>query len=69
MKPKEDPEDRKARLRERRLTDIERARALQENAADLTSELRAIYGLRKNIPATPAQPAMPAQGRRPTAPR
>jgi len=45
-KPKEDPEDKKARLRERRLSQLERQDATQNNAAGLTSDLSAVYGLR-----------------------
>jgi hypothetical protein len=45
-RPKEDPEDRKARLRERRLTEIDRTQNAEKTAAGLTSDLRAVYGLR-----------------------
>lgn len=44
--PKENPEDRKARLRERRISEIERSTATQNTAGDLTADLRAVYGLR-----------------------
>lgn len=43
-KPKEDPEDKRARLRERRLSEIDRRAASEQNAAGLTSDIRAIYG-------------------------
>lgn len=43
-KPKEDPADKKARLRERRLSEIDRKTASEENAAGLTADLRGIYG-------------------------
>ena len=46
MGPSEDPQDKAARLRERRISELERMRASQENAAGLTSDIRAIYGLR-----------------------
>jgi hypothetical protein len=44
--PKEDPEDKAARLRERRITDVERSEATQRNAAGMTSDLATIYGLK-----------------------
>lgn len=46
MKPKEDPEDKAARLRERRLSLLERNASTQESAKGLTSDLRAVYGLK-----------------------
>jgi|GEM_PF-5736452 len=46
MKPKEDPKDKAARLRERRITDVERQKATEQAAGGLTSDLRAVYGLR-----------------------
>jgi hypothetical protein len=65
--PKENPEDRKARLRERRIAGIERDTATQKTAADLTSDLRSIYGFRgiplmfgsMGAPAKPTRPPMP----------
>jgi len=45
-KPKEDPADKAARLRERRVSELERAAAAQKQAAGLSSDLRAVYGLR-----------------------
>lgn len=45
-KPKEDPKDKAARLRERRITDIERGQTAQESASSLTTDLRAIYGMK-----------------------
>lgn len=44
--PRENPADKQARQRERRLSSMERSRATQDNAAGLTSDLRAVYGLR-----------------------
>lgn len=44
--PKEDPEDKKARLRERRMSELERARISQKNAFGMTSDLASVYGLR-----------------------
>ena len=44
--PKEDPQDKAARLRERRMATLERDRATQQTAGDLTADLRAVYGLR-----------------------
>ena len=46
MKPKEDPADKAARLRERRMTEIERTSATENNAGGLTSDLRAVYGMK-----------------------
>lgn len=46
-KPKgESPEDQAARLRERRISSIERDRASQMTAKDLTSDLKSVYGFR-----------------------
>jgi len=44
--PKEDPQDKAARLRERRISQMERDSATQRTAGDLTSDLRSVYGLR-----------------------
>lgn len=46
MQPKESREDRDARRRERRLSEIDQTKSAQEQAAGLTTDLRAIYGLR-----------------------
>ena len=43
-KPKEDPADKAARLRERRMTELERGVSAQDNAAGATTDIRAIYG-------------------------
>jgi hypothetical protein len=44
-KPKgESAEDKKARLRERRLTGLERDRATQQTAQGLTTDLMSVYG-------------------------
>lgn len=63
MQPKESREDRDARRRERRLSEIDQTQAAQEQASNLTTELRAIYGLRgiplMSGPVTPAKPARP----------
>lgn len=45
-KPKEDPEDKKARLRERRMSELERARVSQKASFGMTSDLASVYGLR-----------------------
>ena len=47
MGPKnnEDPEDRKARLRERRTSLLDRRNAAESNAGGLTNDLRAVYGI------------------------
>ena len=52
--PKEDPKDKAARERERRLAERERARAVKDNAEDLTTDLTAVYGAPKGLPAMPA---------------
>jgi hypothetical protein len=44
--PKENKTDKAARLRERRITDLERSRATEQSATSLTTDLRAIYGFR-----------------------
>jgi hypothetical protein len=49
MGPKEDPQDKAARLRERRLGEIDRNNATQANTRSMTQELAAIYGLRGNM--------------------
>lgn len=43
-RPKEDPKDKAARLRERRMAEVEQQGAAQEQAGRLASDLRAIYG-------------------------
>lgn len=62
MQPKEDPKDKEARLRERRLSELELQQTTQQSAAGLTSDLRAVYGLSSligmpggNLPATKTQ--------------
>lgn len=47
MKPKEDPKDKAARLRERRISEVERTQTAQEQASALSSDIRAVYGMRK----------------------
>lgn len=44
--PKEDPQDKAARLRERRLAQLERRRAAETNASGSTRDLGAVYDLR-----------------------
>lgn len=51
--PRENKEDRKARLRERRLSEIDRTQSAEQQAAGLTTDLRAIYGLRGMMPVKP----------------
>lgn len=46
MKPKENGADKAARLRERRMTEVERAQSAETSAQSLTSDLQAIYGRR-----------------------
>ena len=43
--PKEDPKAKADRERERRLSTIERRRSAQDEADDMTSDLRSVYGL------------------------
>lgn len=42
--PKEDPADKAARLRERRLAELDRNTATQQLATGLTSDIRGTYG-------------------------
>ena len=44
--PKEDPADKANRMRERRISELEQDQATQKQAAGLTSDIRAVYGLR-----------------------
>lgn len=44
MKPKEDPKDKAARLRERRISEIEQRQAAQQQASGLSSDLASVYG-------------------------
>lgn len=46
MGPKEDPDAKKDRLREQRLSLIERRDSAEQTAGSLTSDLRAVYGLK-----------------------
>lgn len=46
MGPKEDPDAKKDRLRERRLSLLDQREAAQDAAGGLTTDLRAVYGLR-----------------------
>jgi len=47
---KEDPKDKKARLRERRITDVGRQKSAEKQASGLTSDIRAIYGMKGLAP-------------------
>lgn len=47
MTPTEDPKDKANRLRERRLTEIERTKSAEASSASLSSDLRAIYGMKQ----------------------
>lgn len=49
MKPKEDPADRAARLRERRMSEIDQMRAGEANAASLTSDLKSTYNFSRGL--------------------
>lgn len=57
-RPKENPADKKARLRERRMSTLERARAAEDQAGGLTADLRAIYGSRRTVRPT-TNPGLP----------
>ena len=46
MGPKEDPEDKAAREREREMAEMERTTATQGAARDLTTDLTSVYGRR-----------------------
>lgn len=45
MISREDPKAKAARLREMRMSEVELTKATQNNAAGLTTDLRAIYGM------------------------
>lgn len=47
--PKENPDDKAARLRERRMSELERSRTVQTQARDLTADVRRIYGSRVSM--------------------
>lgn len=61
---KENPQDKAARLRERRSAELERSRTVQTQARDLTGDVRRIYGNRVTMFGL-ARPMAP----RPIAPR
>lgn len=58
MQPKESSADKAARYRERRITSIERQKTTEESAAALTTDLRAVYGMKglTGLGGTVAQP-------------
>jgi hypothetical protein len=45
-RPKEDPAAKAERDREKRVAELERKRAAQDNSASLTTDYRAVYGRR-----------------------
>lgn len=47
---KEDPADKAARFRERRITNLARNEAAQDTASGLSSDIRAVYGMKGLIP-------------------
>lgn len=55
--PKEDPADRRARLRERRISMFEQAGEGQEMAKSIGADLSAVYGIEhgKNVAAPPVK--------------
>lgn len=58
MKPKEDPKDKAARLRERRISEIEQRQSAEKQAGGLSSDLSSVYGF------TPRKLSMFAKGRK-----
>jgi hypothetical protein len=60
--PKEDPQAKADRLRERRLTELDQTAAAQDQAAALTSDLRAVYGLKGLGRGGAFRPASPTVG-------
>jgi hypothetical protein len=46
----ESKEDKQARKRERRITDLARNETAQDTASGLTSDLRAVYGMKGMVP-------------------
>lgn len=61
-KPKgEDPQDKAARLRERRMTEVERAKSTEESAAGLSADIRSVYGQRTGS-MSPSSPYTPKKG-------
>lgn len=50
MKPKEDPADKKARLRERRMSELELQQSAQQNARGLATDLFSVYGMTRGAP-------------------
>lgn len=46
MGPKEDPDAKRDRMRQRRLSVLDRRETAEEAAGGLTSDLRAVYGLK-----------------------
>lgn len=46
MGPKEDPDAKRDRLRQRRLSMLDRRETAEQAAGGLTSDLRAVYGLK-----------------------
>ena len=49
MTPKENSADKAARLRERRMAELEQTRAAETNAASQSSDTRAVYGIGKGV--------------------
>ena len=71
--PKEDPADKAARLRERRLSELELTQTTEKQAGGLGNDLASVFGLR-SIPmfgmgGSPARPSVQAPKPKPTASR
>ena len=67
--PKEDPADKAARFRERRISELEQDEATQEQAAGLSSDIRSVYGLRAmSLFGKPGTPVLTAPVPLPTKP-
>lgn len=48
MTPKENSADKAARLRERRMAELDQTRAAETNAASQSSDIRSVYGIGKS---------------------
>lgn len=68
--PKENPDDKAARLRERRSAELERSRTVQTQARDMTGDVRRIYGNRVSMfgLARPIAPVAPRPSVTPSQP-
>lgn len=65
MKPKEDPAEKAARLRERRMSELELTKATENNAASMSSDLRATYKFGSIFPKASNPSVFTGAGKRP----